>query len=257
MNSRSIFRCSWLVAAFVSFGLSSSASAEGLRIRAGASFRAGASVRVGAGSRRVVRRPPPRRAHLRIGGHWQFGIRIADPAPPVVVQVAPPPPPLERRLLALGVLFGAAEVGDGGAGGDLALLGRLGLSRHIALELEVAETEFAASGRVDRRAGGGLLYDFGPADPWSVYLVGGTGLGRLQRDESDSGSPFGYAELGAGLTWRVSDRFHLMAELRGGNQRSSARHMSGGRALYHGSPSASLGGDEGYSRARIGGFFAF
>lgn len=268
------------------------AHADGVRIRAGGSVRIGGSARVRVGrdrprpSRRVRVAPRPRHHHLHVGGQLRFGgglffgVRFAEPPPP------PPPPPCEFECggvpayytggytgtyapsapaaavyqpapeplprWGLGVFAGSVAVEGQDAGSDLGLVGRFRLSEHLELEAELAKSELEAGGRVDRRVGGALLYDFRPRSTWSIFVLGGAGYGHTEMGAGSLEADQGYAELGAGLTWRVSDRLHLIGDLRGGR-----RHTDGDSVALKSTAPVGLADREDYNRARLGALLYF
>ncbi len=225
-----------------------------VRVTGKVNVRAGARVRVRP-RRRVVRRnyrhyraTPHRSYRLHVGGslYWGGGIYVGpryyaepppppppecdcdhgyynEPPPPPPRRYAPPPrpvatvaaapaqPPLPR--LGLGVFAGAVDIDGRVEGEELGVLGRLRLTNRLFVEGELAKSELS-DGSVDRRAGGALLFDFSPRSRFSLNLLGGVGV-----SQTDTGVELieqGYGELGLGLTYRPTQRFHIAADVRGG-----------------------------------------
>jgi hypothetical protein len=79
----------------------------------------------------------------------------------------------------------------------------------------MAKTEMA-SARVDSRAGGALLYDFSPRSRWSLHLLAGLGMTRVDVQSGTWQGEQQYGELGAGLSWKLSRKLHLAGDLRAG-----------------------------------------
>ncbi len=192
-------------------------------------------VHVRAGARGVIVRdhrvhvtPPPRhRLHIRggvyVGGSVYVGGYATPPPPPpaydcdvpayyysspppanppVVVAPAPVVEPMGPRL-GLGVFAGGVKTADTSAD-DLGLFARFRMTRGLALEGELSRTRSDLGDA--RRVGGALVWDLSSRSTLSPLLLGGIG--------SWDGSA--YAEVGAGLTWRLSDRLHIAGDLRAG-----------------------------------------
>lgn len=208
-----------------------------VKIRVRGSAKVSAKVRVGTPAVRVRVRPrhrhrphvthrPRTRLHVGarvvVGGGIYVGTGYATPPPPPPaydcdvpayysrpVQPAPVivhPAPVHRDMgprLGIGAFVGGTAT-EYSEGDDVGLVARYRLTHGLALEGELSRTE---NERVEtRRAGGALVWDLMPHSWLSPHLLGG--LGRW-----DDGN---YAELGAGLTWRLSDRFHLALDFRAG-----------------------------------------
>ena len=255
------------------------------RIRVRADVRARGSVRVVPRAhhrrtrhllrhRRYATSPSRVRLHVDGGVYWSGGIyvgpRFAEPPPPPSCDCAPPPAhaPYDRPAppptvvaapapapalprLGIGVFAGSVGVDNRMRGDDLGLLGRVRLTDSLLIEGEVARTEME-DGRVDRRLGGALLYDFAPRSRLSLHVLGGAGVTGA---ESDAWQPQqSYGELGLGLTYRATSRLHLAADLRGG---ASGRidAASASDEMKYSSPSA--GEEERFSRGRLSAFLYF
>jgi hypothetical protein len=183
-----------------------------------------------------------------------------DPAPAVVPATPLPdhcvlaprlaPAPIAR--FALGVTGGRYEVDTGRDAGEVGLVARLRVAPALELELEAAKTEHDDGSRLDKRLGGALYVDLSPYALVSPYLVGGAGLARA--DAGTGPIEQKYGEVGAGLAWRVSDRFTLAGDLRLGKRvrddRGDAKILP--LAIYPTVPD-----EEDYSRGRLSAILYF
>jgi hypothetical protein len=138
-------------------------------------------------------------------------------------------------------------------GSDVGLLARLRLTERLSLEAELAKTEIEDAARVDRRLGGALLYDFAPRSRLSLNLLGGMGVTQVDMGNGAWESDQTYAELGAGLTFRLTPKLHLIGDLR-----------AGARTAIEGGPSdttflsvAPPADDENFTRARLSAVLYF
>jgi len=254
------------------------ASLCALPVLAGSASSAEAGVRIRVGGRIVIRnhrRPhvvvwtPAPRPRLHIHGHVYVGGGVVfsepppppppdcyyecgvpsyptytppyTPPPPVVVGAAPVEPFGPR--LGIGVFAGTTKL-EGTETGDVGLVARLRLTRGLSLDGELAKAR--ADDVESRRAGLGLSWDLAPRSRLSPHLLGM--MGRW--DESN------YAEVGAGLTYRLSDRLHISADLRAGALEEAAPTRDGTIAR-------AVDGDTGdqealqYTRGRIGAMLFF
>lgn len=149
---------------------------------------------------------------------------VAAPGVTQVVVAEPPLPRLGLGLFAGGFVTtnGASNGVDDVQGSNFGLLGRFRLTPGLVLEGELGKTTSVTSvwydgveyDRVDRRLGASLLYEFGAHNRWSPYVV--AGLGVEKTDVAGLSSEGGYGEIGGGIRFAVTRRFHLTAELRGG-----------------------------------------
>jgi hypothetical protein len=145
-------------------------------------------------------------------------------AAPGVVAVAAPERPLPR--LGIGLFAGGSAVesqtGDSThESDDLGLLARFRLTPGLIIEGELGKMSYDVDGidnaRVDRRLGASLLYEIGARNRWAPYLLVGMGV-----QQAEVGGEFtttqDYGEIGAGLRWAVTEKFHLAFELRAGSR---------------------------------------
>ncbi len=225
-------------------------------MRIGGGFYWGGGVYVGG----FAQPPPPPPAPVYDCDHDPVPVYYTSrprPAPPrpvaVVSQPAPAPAPLPR--LGIGVFAGSVNVKDGMAGEDLGVLGRLRLTDSLLLEAEMAKSQMADA-RADRRLGGALLYDFSPRSKWSANLSAGLGVTQIDMDAGTGSwqTKQEYGELGVGLTWRLSRRFHLSGDLRAG-ARARVEDEPDDQMLKSIAPSADQ--EETYTRGRLSAVLYF
>jgi hypothetical protein len=203
-----------------------------------------ASIRVGGGIRvrtpRVHWRPHryygPRRGAVIYYGGGYYDYRWAAPPPPpppcdcappvpsyyppayaapAPVVVAQPPAPRLARL-GLGAFVGGTDTDGEGEGDDVGLLARVRLTRGLILEGELGHSELDYD-QVENRVGGALLYEFGAHNRWAPYVLGGLGV-SVREDEYGNEDEYGrtYAEVGLGLRFALTERFHIAGDIRAG-----------------------------------------
>ena len=187
-------------------------------------------------------------------------------APSTVAVVAP-----RRELPKLGVgLFlggSAVEAQDGGStheSDDLGLLARFRLTPGLILEGEIGKMSYDVDGldnaRVDRRLGASLLYEIGAYNRWAPYVLVGMGVQQAEVG-GDFQTTQDYGEIGAGLRWAVTPKFHLAVEIRAGARDTVA---SDGVMTYPGTamrtitpPAEDSDETEDYVRSRINAIVYF
>lgn len=242
------------------------AQADGVHVRVSG----GVHVRVG------HRRPRVRRVYRRprvyFGGGVYVRFATPPPPPPPVIECEPEPAPYYTEhpaptpvvvaphqplpRLGLGIMGGHYVEDDGRDGDELGLFARLRLSTALQLELEASKLEHDDDTRLDKRLGAGLVVDLAPRSTLSPYVVGALGVGRVQADTYDA--DIGYGEIGAGLTWRLSDRVHLAGDFRWGRvsyEEVEAQPVaaSAGAPL----PPVASPDDQDYTRGRIAAILYF
>lgn len=161
--------------------------------------------------------PPPAQGPCECGPSYYPPVA---PAPTTVYAAPAPEKPLAR--LGIGAFVGGVDVEDQHAGDDVGLLARLRLTRGFHIEGEIAESELAKSHRTDRRLGGALIYELGAQHSWAPYLLLGTGVTQAQVDR-DWVTTQSYGEIGAGLRWALTERFHLAFDFRAGTRAAVKR----------------------------------
>jgi hypothetical protein len=226
---------------------------------AGGNAHAG-GIRVGIGIGAQVRVRVPRvswpRVHRPI--HVVGAVVLAPPVyhPGAAAPAAYPPAPITPLpTWGFGVFAGGVEVDGGPAGDDLGLLARLRLSDNLLVEAEVGKTELAEGARVDRRLGGGLVWELTPRADFSLYGVGAMGVTQAQfGDRWETDQKFG--ELGLGLRWRATDKLHLAADFRAGARRSDADHVAPTDAAARLLAPVDDGAEQ-YSRGRLSAIMYF
>jgi hypothetical protein len=190
-------------------------------------------------------------------------------AAPGVVAVAAPERPLPR--LGVGLFLGGSamesQTGDSThESDDLGLLARFRLTPGLIIEGELGKMSYDVDGvenaRVDRRLGASLLYEIGARNRWAPYLLVGMGV-----QQAEVGGEFtttqDYGEIGAGLRFAVTEKFHLAFELRAGSRATvSSEDMvttspDGSAPRVITPPSASSDETEEYTRARLNAVLYF
>ncbi|MEM9491673.1 MAG: hypothetical protein AAGC55_21180 [Myxococcota bacterium] len=198
-----------------------------VRLRIGGGIYWGGGVVVDRG---FAQPPPPPPVHS------DCNCLVSPPPPPVHGYAAPPPPPpayyhappptvavsaapARRPLprLGIGVFAGGMQLSDRAEGEDFGVFGRLRLTERWSIEAEIAHTEIADT-REDRRVGGTLIFDTRPRSRWSLQLLGGSGITAVDLGDGEWEAQQSYGELGVGLTYRVTPRFHLAGDLRFGGR---------------------------------------
>lgn len=210
------------------------------------------------------------RYRLHVGGSFYYGWRYAAPPPcdyecsprahyveprPRVAVTAPEPErPFPR--FGLGLFAGGMNVEDREASSDIGVLGRFRLTRSLALEGEIAKSEIEDSSRIDRRLGVALLWDLAPRSSLSPHLLVGLGAVRADIDENGDSSHAdqAYAEIGAGLGWRLSRHLELSADIRAGSRETRDGDVM---PLVSTTSEPAVQEDEAYTRARLSAILNF
>ncbi len=149
---------------------------------------------------------------------------VAPVAAPGVVAVAPVRAPLPKRGIGLFAGGSAVEAQDGGSAhgsDDLGLLGRFRLTPGLILEGELGKMSYDDGGyenvRVDRRLGASLLYEIGAYNKWAPYVLAGLGVQQAETAGVYETTQ-DFVEIGVGLRWAVTRKFHLAFDLRAGSR---------------------------------------
>ena len=285
--------------ASLTFGLMGSDDAEAQRVRFSGGVRWSGGVSVSSGSSWHFARPAWRPHRWHVGGsiyvgpvyryrpyyvyyptyvpsyyhttsYYPVAPSVTVSAPGTMVAVAPrrPLPKLGIGLFAGG---SAVEAQDGGStheSDDLGLLGRFRITDGLIIEGEMGKMSFDDGNyenvRVDRRLGASLLYEIGARNRWAPYLLAGIGV-----QQAEVGGQFtttqDYGEIGAGIRWAVSPKFHLAFELRAGSRATvSSDEVTTPPSTTTGTamrtitpPTASSDETEEYSRARLSAILYF
>jgi opacity protein-like surface antigen len=286
----SLLAAAVLAAAPVLTSGASAASADVIRVGGSARIRVGGGIRVR--TPRVYWRPrsyySPRRVYVGgaiwVGGGY-YDYRYAAPPPPpppcdcgdtvtyypaapapapAVVVATPPRPRLAR--LGLGAFLGGSEVDDTREGDDFGLLARFRLTRGLILEGELSGTDLGDDS-TEGRVGGALVYEFGAGNRWAPYVLGGVGVTQVEHDvpgENERDIARSYGEVGVGLRWAVTPRFHLAADIRGGataeiDEHRHDRYDDDATARAISVPGDDYDDDEalGYTRGRLSAMLYF
>lgn len=251
----------------------SSAAADGVHVRVDGRVRVSVST-----PGRRVRRVRVRRIYLP--GFFRAGIYIgptfaAPPPPPPapapydhecdcggapgasvpMVAAAPPAPRFVPRF-ALGFAASHLNVDDRLEGSEAALLARLRVNPRFEVELEAGGVEYEDSVRTDSRVGASAYFHLMPNARLAPYLVAGAGASRADLG-NDIFVDQGYAELGAGLTLRLTERFHVGADLRGGVRGREDRHDSDRLRVVGPTGVDGIADEEEFGRFRLVGLMYF
>ena len=235
-----------VLAALVTAGLAAAPSAASADIRIRVGGRAHVHARTGVHIRtpRVHWRPRwhySRPARVRVGGSiwvgggYYYNRTYAAPPPaycecgpstvPSYYPVAPQPttdaaavavrPELPR--FGLGVFAGGVDVEGDHEGSDYGLFARLRLTPGLSVIGEIGKSEIEDGDRVDRRIGGGLIWELGAYNRWAPYLVGEVGVMQSEvGDDWETTQSFG--ELGVGLRFNLTNNLSLSFDIRGGSR---------------------------------------
>lgn len=193
------------------------------------------------------------------GGYYGGGYYPVAPAQgPGVVAVAPAFAPALPRL-ALGVFAGGVSVEGIDESSDLGLLGRFRLGNGgLMVEGEIGKQSYANDLRIDRRLGASLIWEIGAENRFAPYVLGG--LGVQQADVAGTyESTQNFGELGVGIRYAITPRFHLAADVRAGSRAtiSSDTPMTDAAARLIAPPSSESGETESYARSRISALIYF
>lgn len=188
------------------------------------------------------------------GGYYP----VAPAQGPGVVAVAPAYAP-ELPKLALGVFAGGVSVEGIEESSDLGLLGRFRLGNGgLLVEGEIGKQSYANDLRIDRRLGASLIWEIGAQNRFAPYVLGG--LGVQQADVAGTyESTQNFGELGVGIRYAITPRFHIAADVRAGSRAtiSSDTPMTDAAARLIAPPSSDSGETESYARSRISALIYF
>jgi len=197
--------------------------------------------------------PPPPPAYCDCGPSTVPSYYPVAPAAATYAAVAPAP---QLPRFGIGLFAGGVDVEGNHVGDDLGVLGRLRLTPGLLIEGEVGKSELANGVRVDRRLGGGLVWEIGAYNRWAPYLVGSLGVTQTEVGKTwNTTQSFG--EVGVGLRWAITPNFHLGADIRAGTRQevdSSGTRPDVGVAREV-TPTANQG--EQYTRARLSAMLYF
>ena len=202
-----------------------------------------------------------------------YPVDAGPPSQQQPVYVAPARAPLPKLGIGLFAGGSAVEAQDGGSvhdSDDIGLLARFRLTPGLIIEGELGKMSYDVNGtddlRVDRRLGASLLYEIGAYNKWAPYILVGTGV-----QQADVGGQYtttqDYGEIGVGLRWAVSPKFHITFDLRAGS-RDTVSSSGGDVAMPTTAdttysprtitpPPAESDDSEEYSRARLSAILYF
>jgi len=186
--------------------------------------------------------------------------------------------PVRKPLPKLGIgLFGGgsaveSQSGDGAnQSDDLGLLARFRLTPGLIIEGEMGKMSYDVDGydnvRVDRRLGASLLYEIGAYNKWAPYILVGTGVQQADIGGGAYQTTQSYGEIGAGLRWAVSPKFHIAFDLRAGSRETVSEETAAPPSTPGGSTDVSMrtitpptemsDESEEYTRARLSAILYF
>jgi hypothetical protein len=191
-------------------------------------------------------------------GTAYYPVAPAPAAAPGVVAVVEAPLP----KFGLGLFAGAVTVEDIDQSSDFGLLGRLRLGGGgLFVEGELGKTSYENDLRVDRRLGASLIYEIGTRNRFAPYVLAGLGV-----QQADVAGEFtttqNFAELGVGLRFAVSPKFHIAADIRAGSRDSMSGDTPTATMDYAARMISPPSGnapddDEGYTRGRLSAILFF
>lgn len=198
--------------------------------------------------------------------HTQSYYPVAPVAAPGVVAVATVRPRLPKLGIGLFAGGSAVEAQDGGSAhesDDLGFLGRYRITNGLIIEGELGKTSYDDGGydnvRVDRRLGASLQYEIGAHNKFAPYVLAGIGVQQAEvADQYQTTQDF--AEIGVGLRWAATPRFHLAFDIRAGSRATVAgdETMPAGTATRTITPpTESSAESEEYTRARLAAILYF
>jgi hypothetical protein len=192
---------------------------------------------------------------------------VAPVAAPGVVAVAPIRAPLPKLGIGLFAGGSAVEAQDGGSAhesSDLGLLGRFRLTPGLVLEGELGKMSYDDGNydnvRVDRRLGASLLYEIGAYNKFAPYVLVGLGV-----QQSETAGVYettqDFVEIGAGIRYAVSPKFHLAFDLRAGSRATvsdnAESYPAGTTARVITPPTEASQDSEEYTRGRLSAILYF
>jgi hypothetical protein len=178
-----------------------------------------------------------------------------QPQPQVQAVVVAQRPDLPK--LGIGLFAGGVSVEDQNESSDVGLLGRLRLGNSgLLVEGEIGKTSYENDARVDRRIGGSLVYEFGAYNKLAPYVL--AGIGVQQADvEGDFKTTQNFGELGVGLRWALTPRFHLLFDVRAGSRSAADANDVPASVARGASIGPSTDESEEYTRARFAAMLYF
>lgn len=175
------------------------------------------------------------------------------PAPVATVSttvVAPARPELPK--FGIGLFAGGVSVEDQQESSDLGLLARFRLTPGLLIEGELGKTEYANDLRVDRRLGASLVYEIGAYNKFAPYVLAGLGAQQADVGGGQYTTTQNFAEIGIGLRYAISPRFHLLGDLRAGSRDTMSEDGTvDATARMVTPPAADSSESEEYTRARL------
>jgi len=224
-----------------------------------ATWSVGGSVYVGSGYYPRYRYYRPYYAESYVPSYYGTTYYPVAPAPAVQAIVVAPRPELPK--FGIGLFAGGVAVEDTDDSSDIGVLARIRLGNGgFLIEGELGKTEYANDLRVDRRLGGSLIYEIGAYNRLAPYVLAGLGV-----QQADVAGEFttnqNFAEIGIGLRYAITPKFHLAVDFRAGSRNSMSsddpQAVEGTIARTVAPPSSDSDESEEYTRARLSALLYF
>ena len=229
--------------------------------RASARWSVGGSIHVGGGYYPRYRYYRPYVYETYVPSYYGAAYYPVAPAPMVAQAVVVAPRP-ELPKFGIGLFAGGVAVQDTDDSSDIGVLGRLRLGNGgFLIEGELGKTSYTNDLRVDRRLGASLIYELGAYNRLAPYVLVGGGVqqadvaGTYTSDQS-------FAEVGVGLRYALTDKFHIAVDVRAGSRATLSSDepetgTMGAVARSVAPPSESSDESEEYTRARLSAILYF
>ena len=219
----------------------------------------GGSIYVGGGYYPRYRYYRPYYAETYVPSYYGTSYYPVAPAPITTAVVVAPRPELPK--FGIGLFAGGVAVEDTDDSSDIGVLGRIRLGNGgFLIEGELGKTEYANDLRVDRRLGASLIYELGAYNRLAPYVLAGLGVQQaVVAGEFTTNQNF--AEIGIGLRYAITPKFHLAVDVRAGSRNSMSsddpQPVDGTIARTIAPPSSSSDESEEYTRARLSALLYF
>jgi hypothetical protein len=182
-------------------------------------------------------------------------------APGTVAVVARP----ELPKFGIGLFAGGSSVENTNGGSsnesqDIGLLGRFRLTNGLLIEGEFGKTEYANDLRIDRRLGAALIYEIGAYNKLAPYVLAGLGVQQAEVGDGQFQTRQNFGELGIGLRYALTPRFHLTFDVRAGSRataESEAVPNPDVATRQISPPTVDSTANENYTRARFAAIYNF
>ncbi len=229
-------------------------------VRPRSTWSVGGSIYVGGGYYPRYRYYRPYYAETYVPSYYGTTYYPVAPAPATTAAVVVAPRP-ELPKFGIGLFAGGVAVEDTDDSSDLGVLGRIRLGNGgFLIEGELGKTEYTNDLRVDRRLGASLVYELGAYNRLAPYVLAGLGV-----QQADVAGEFvtnqNFAEIGIGLRYALTPKFHLTVDVRAGSRNSMSsddpQPLDGTIARTVAPPSSDSDESEEYTRARLSALLYF